>query len=381
MNASPDPESPVAPTGTEQKERGGLSRRSMVVGAAWAVPVLTLAVAAPAAAASVNASLSVSGPGTVRVGASLSGIVATVLSQGGFADNGESVTFTVLSGPASFAGGGSTGSSTTGPDGTASPSGLTTTAAGTVSVQVSVAGLPPRVINVTVTDNVVLTLDNPTQSPAGGTSVVLTGTVTVNGTGVTDGSTQPVTLTITSGTAQFAGGVQTVTVNPTNGSGAFSAAALTTTNGYIGEVDVTASTPGAITKTYVLTVGFNPITDGDVYLTAGTSGSVAAPYIHAPTVGVLTTGTTVDVSWPDDPSFTPTPHSGWSMTSLGTTTLGANTYRFVVNNDIAESLVINVVDDAGFSQYKAVWSGILYIVSPTRPLGSQISWNNGVATL
>jgi hypothetical protein len=312
----------------------------MVTATAWAVPVITLAVATPAFAASANASLTLvwgNGSAARFTGDSLADATATVLSRGGSWDVGENVTFTVLSGPASF-GGSATAVIPTGPAGTAMATGLTATGVGTVMLRASVSGLPTQTITINIQDSVVLTIDNPIQTPASGATTVLTGKLTVNGVPPTNPVNYPITLTITAGTAQFAfvgesGGLQSITNPSASGTGVFSSnqgafpspVGVVTANGYIGEVDVTASAPGAVTQTYKLLVGYL-VTNRAINVGTGREGIGGFPYID-PVGGPLLAGTTLDVSY-SDPGITPVPNSGWTMTSLGTTALGPNTYRF-----------------------------------------------------
>jgi hypothetical protein len=350
-----------ADTAIGKKPRSGPSRRGVVIAAAWAVPVITLAVATPAFAASANASLTLvwgNGSAARFTGASLADATATVVSRGGSWDVGENVTFTVLSGPASF-GGGAFAVIPTGPAGTAMATGLTATGVGTVVLQASVSGLPTQTIIIVVQAPVpVLAIDNPIQTPAGGASTVLTGTVTVNGVAPTTPNNYPVTYTITGGTAQFAGGVQTVTVNPASGTGVVTALPLTAASGYLGDVIVTATVAGGNTQTYNLAVGYTVVASslhltGVRFLPNGRPGITGDNESPTPN-GTLPAGTVMDITWTN--GFVPSPNSGWAMTSLG-----GGTYRFVSLVDMIVGFAQTVCPQDALTQD---WSAYLYLVGP-----------------
>jgi hypothetical protein len=328
-----DPIDPSVSGPSPQGVRHGLSRRQMVVATAWAVPVITLAVATPAFAASANASLTLvwgNGSAARFTGASLADATATVLSRGGSWDVGENVTFTVLSGPASF-GGSATAVIPTGPAGTAMATGLTTTGVGTVMLRASVSGLPTQTITIDVVDLPVLTIDNPSRVIVAGGSTILTGTVQVNGAPPAMPTSYPVTFTITGGSAQFAGGLQTITVNPTPGTGVVAAPALADTGTALGDqITVTASVAGGNSSlTYELFVT-SAISANSPFVSAVQRGATAIPIVEDATHfgSFLPVGLTMDVTW-DDPTYVANPVPGWSKTPLG-----GGTDRFVLTTSI-----------------------------------------------
>lgn len=73
---------------------GGTSRRSVIAGAAWALPVVALSIATPMAAASVAPQLVLDAPDAADVGEQLT-VSARLVDANGLPMVGESVTFTV----------------------------------------------------------------------------------------------------------------------------------------------------------------------------------------------------------------------------------------------------------------------------------------------
>jgi len=129
------------------------SRRSVVVAAAWAVPVVSIALATPAHAASPNSRLSLSfrDDEPRRLGSDLSDGTASVVSQNGTPVPNETVTFTVT-GPASFPGGSTTFTTVTNAAGLAVAAGLVASSlrGGVVSLTATVSGVAPVQDTVTI---------------------------------------------------------------------------------------------------------------------------------------------------------------------------------------------------------------------------------------
>jgi hypothetical protein len=132
------------------------SRRSVVVAAAWAVPVVSIALATPAHAASSNARVTIGFPDDAPrgLGADLSDATVLVVSQNGVPLPGESVTFTVT-GPAAFADGATSFTTVTNGAGVAVPTGLLASllAGGVVTLTATVSGVAPVQDTITITQS------------------------------------------------------------------------------------------------------------------------------------------------------------------------------------------------------------------------------------
>jgi hypothetical protein len=311
----------------------------MVTATAWAVPVLTLAIAAPAAAASIDEvlGLGISAP-PIYVGDTIY-FSANLYTHGGSPISGEPVTFTVVSGPASFPGGASTQAGVTLANGVATSSNLIATGPGTVTLQASVAGLPPRTVTVTVLDLIRITATNPSSTvPLGGTTALI-GTVKVDGSAPATGSDYPVTYTITGGSASFPGGAHTVTVNPANGTGVVTSPTLTDSSSDMEIVTVTATVAGTggNTVTYKVYAGYVAAAGSGTVFWGTTGGGPVGHNFIQPFLSaidgtlVYPAGTTIDVTYTNtDPGgvYTPSPQSGWTLTQRGPAM-----YRWVLQAD------------------------------------------------
>ena len=145
------PVNPAAPPSVVEGHAGP-SRRSVVTAAAWAVPVVSIALATPAHAASSNARATIGFSNELprALGSDLSDASVLVLSQNGVPLANETVTLTVT-GPASF-GGSTTWTTVTNAAGVAVATGLVASAAegGVVTLTATVAGVAPVTATVTV---------------------------------------------------------------------------------------------------------------------------------------------------------------------------------------------------------------------------------------
>lgn len=146
------PVNPAAPPSVVEGHAGP-SRRSVVTAAAWAVPVVSIALATPAHAASSNARITIGFPDEAPrgLGADLSDASVLVVSQNGVPLPGETVTFTVT-GPASFPDGALTFTTVTNAAGVAVASGLLASllAGGVVTLTATASGVAPVQTTITV---------------------------------------------------------------------------------------------------------------------------------------------------------------------------------------------------------------------------------------
>lgn len=222
-----------------------ISRRTLVTGAAWSVPVLALSVAAPAAAVASGPTVSFDAP-TYTVGSSrqLSGVIVRVMNDGAPVA-GALVTVSLSSGMTFITGGATSLPMTVGSDGTAPLPGIElgeTTASGTLSA--TSVGATPASAAVTSSVRKLVWVTQPAAPQDGQTNKITKSGVGVRllrVDGTSAGAGEIVTFTIPRGPARWRDYVgPTVQTRTTDATGLAVSDVLFTT-GYFGEYDITVA--------------------------------------------------------------------------------------------------------------------------------------------
>ncbi|MBM7774106.1 hypothetical protein JOD54_004310 [Actinokineospora baliensis] len=210
-------------------------------------------------------------------------LVATVTDTAGEPSAAIPVTFTI-SGPATFPGGSTTATVTTGADGQAVAPVLTAgPQIGTVTVRASTPGATPATFTEMVTAAVPATITATSgsgQSATAGTTFAAPLVATVTTTAATPAADVPVTFTVTSGAATFPGGSATATVN--TGANGQAISPTLSAGSATGAVSITAAaagltTPAAFTATVTAPQG-SAKADLAVSISAPTNASSGTPF-------------------------------------------------------------------------------------------------------
>lgn len=222
-----------------------ISRRTLVTGAAWSVPVLALSVAAPAAAVASGPTVSFDAP-TYTVGSSrqLSGVIVRVMNDGAPVA-GALVTVSLSSGMTFITGGATSLPMTVGSDGTAPLPGIElgeTTASGTLSA--TSVGATPASATITSSVRKLVWVTQPAAPQDGQTNKITKSGVGVRLLRVDDtsaGAGEIVTFTIPRGPARWRDYVgPTVQTRTTDATGLAVSDVLFTT-GYFSPYDITVA--------------------------------------------------------------------------------------------------------------------------------------------
>lgn len=176
MNTAPDHPLPE-PTGADLPP---IARRTVIGAAAWAVPAITLSVAAPATAASAGSTIALTAPSTAFTDEDISSsVIATVRSANGVPLSGESVVFTVdPTSVGAFPNGANTFTAVTDATGAARTVGLSLLSNGTLTVSAMNSGHSDTVSITVAPSDGTIAMTYPNLTVRGGSTFDVPGVVT-----------------------------------------------------------------------------------------------------------------------------------------------------------------------------------------------------------